>query len=320
LPHLRLSLQNQHDSTVGYGISAPALGYQNDDSGNCIMINLICALEALVGVLYSGFCGAVLFGKILRLQSEAQVIFSDPLVIRFGSVALQDSAHDMDDDTEETTENIPFPILEFRIVNRLFNEEGGEIMDASLSVVANINEEELSEREDNGNSSRDVYNKIHHFASALRTSAAIDEGRSNNLNVRQSQGLRSFFTRGNNTESADISAENASSRVSDKKGMVSFDEYVSAKEVHKHLFSRMSLEPSDHPFFKRVWLARHVLNEESPLLRYKVRRQIRRNDGKWPRNLNTAEAIRSAIQFNQILVSLTGLSNTSASDVYAQKI
>lgn len=44
-------------STVGYGSTYPALGYQNDSPTNCFFINFICSLESLVGVLYSGFCG-----------------------------------------------------------------------------------------------------------------------------------------------------------------------------------------------------------------------------------------------------------------------
>ena len=35
---------------------------------------------------------------------------------------------------------------------------------------------------------------------------------------------------------------------------------------------------------------------------------------------NNYESVRESIQFNQILVSLNGVSNVSASDVYAQKI
>jgi hypothetical protein len=33
------------------------------------------------------------------------------------------------DETKVSSENIPSPILEFRIANQLFNKEGGEIMD-----------------------------------------------------------------------------------------------------------------------------------------------------------------------------------------------
>ena len=82
----------------------------------------------------------------------------------------------------------------------------------------------------------------------------------------------------------------------------------------------MTIEAGEHPFFKRVWLGRHVLDDTSPILKPRVRRQIRRNNGYWPAKLNNYESVRESIQFNQILVSLNGVSNVSASDVYAQKI
>lgn len=90
--------------------------------------------------------------------------------------------------------------------------------------------------------------------------------------------------------------------------------------VTKHIFSKMSVEAGDHPFFKRVWLARHVLDEHSPIVKPRVRRLIRKNGGFWPTKLNKHEAVRNSLKFNQILVSLNGVSNVSASDVYAQKI
>lgn len=71
---------------------------------------------------------------------------------------------------------------------------------------------------------------------------------------------------------------------------------------------------------KRVWLARHVLDDSSPIVKPRVRRQIRRNRGYWPERLNSYACVRDSLQFNQILVSLNGVSNVSASDVYAQKI
>ena len=92
------------------------------------------------------------------------------------------------------------------------------------------------------------------------------------------------------------------------------------RRVNKQLFSKMFIEAGEHPFFKRVWLARHVLDGSSPLLKPAVRHHIRRGGGAWPSRLNSYAAIRSSLQFNQILVSLNGVSNISASEVYAQKI
>ena len=76
----------------------------------------------------------------------------------------------------------------------------------------------------------------------------------------------------------------------------------------------------NHHHQQQQRLARHVLDETSPILKPRVRRQIRKNNGSWPERLCTWNSIRDSLQFNQILVSLNGVSNVSASDVYAQKI
>ena len=110
----------------------PALGHENDNPTNCLFITFICSLESFFGVLYSGFCGAILFGKVLRIQSHAQVIFSDPIVIRYGTGVQQGVDNDGDvEDEANASKRIPCPVLEFRVINKLFGETGGEIMDAT---------------------------------------------------------------------------------------------------------------------------------------------------------------------------------------------
>lgn len=299
-------------STVGYGSTYPALGenskllfftshcihltvhlnvfsgYQQGHNSSCFFINFICSLEALVGVLYSGFCGAILFSKVLRIQSQAQVIFSDPIVVRFGSGVVGDiSNEDLDID------KIPCPVLEFRVVNRLFSEPGGEIMDATLNVVANIDAEDRQSK---------VGGTGYY---------ATDETDSESLTAvdTDTSGLTSLRTRSQRRGLASkLRSRNAS------------NDDPSNRHLRKHIFSKMSIEASDHPFFKRVWVVRHILDENSPILRPRVRRQVRRNDGYWPERLNNASDIRESLCFNQILVSLNGVSNVSASDVFSQKI
>merc|ERR1740139_1953427 len=123
-------------STVGYGNIYPSLGSQLSleiNAKTCSFLSFLCSVEAFVGVLYGGFVGAVMFGKILRVQSRAQVIFSDPIVIRYGS-GLPD-----DYDCEEGY--MPCPILEFRCINKLHDKVGGEVFDATLNCVAIVNPE-----------------------------------------------------------------------------------------------------------------------------------------------------------------------------------
>jgi hypothetical protein len=119
------------------------------------------AVEAFAGVLFAGVLGAILVGKVARIQSVAQVRFSDPICVRYGSGVLEcmddDEDNGLGDTTVEKGENnvspkeIPCPVLEFRIVNDLSEEKGGEIVNASVVVVATtlaeMDEAELSEKE-----------------------------------------------------------------------------------------------------------------------------------------------------------------------------
>lgn len=47
---------------------------------------------------------------------------------------------------------------------------------------------------------------------------------------------------------------------------------------------------------------------------------VKKNRGFWPKELNSAEGVRSAVLFDQIIVSLSGTSNADANSVYSQKI
>lgn len=292
-------------STVGYGSTYPALGHENSNQFNCLLITLICSLESFLGVLYSGFCGAILFGKVLRIQSHAQVLFSDPIVIRYGDGVKYIHREDSDDSEEEGLKRIPCPTLEFRVVNRLFGEVGGEIMDATLNVVANVDASDadpsLAQSFSSSGTGVEKASTMDSTSETHSESGGLSQSLDNRLSSRlfsSSGGLSSILHRSHHA----------------------VDEDPSARLVNKRIFSKMMIEASDHPFFKRVWLGRHILDDTSPILKPKVRRQIRRNQGYWPERLNSYEGVRSSLQFNQILVSLNGVSNVSASDVYAQKI
>jgi len=90
--------------------------------------------------------------------------------------------------------------------------------------------------------------------------------------------------------------------------------------ANRREFAKLFVESQDHPFFKRVWVAKHILDQDSPLLINHAKDLIRLNGGRWPAELNTASAVRSCVKFDQILVSLSGTSNADANTVYAQKI
>jgi hypothetical protein len=134
-------------STVGYGSIYPQL--PTDDGTMCLGINLFCTLEAFVGVLFAGFMAAIIFGKVARIQSFATVDFSDPIVVRFGTEVMDDDGDDVQSEpnAEKGVSNVkpcPFPILEFRCLNRMHSERGGEILDATVNVVAAVLASEAS--------------------------------------------------------------------------------------------------------------------------------------------------------------------------------
>jgi hypothetical protein len=98
------------------------------------------------------------------------------------------------------------------------------------------------------------------------------------------------------------------------------EEDSSSQIVPRMVFSPLTLDNTEHPLFKRLWTFRHVLDQDSPLLSAAARQKVLENNGAWPLEWNNQDAIRTAVRFNQIIVSFTGVSNISAASVYKQKV
>jgi len=136
-------------STVGYGQIYPKL------EAGCILANLFAAITSFFGVLYAGFVGAIVFGKVQTVYSRANVIFSDICVIRYGP-GIMDDTEDLNDEIEEeeeteeprpeirqsilkgaTKKTLPCPVLLFRIANKQSNyPRFGHIVNLTLDVVS----------------------------------------------------------------------------------------------------------------------------------------------------------------------------------------
>ena len=123
---------------------------------------MICATEGFVGVLFASLCSAIFVAKVSRLQNFAQVDFTDVVCIRYGS-GVQDETETHNTglrqrtNTEDVTANdddsetkLECPILEFRLVNRMHNVPGGEIVDSRVNVVASIDEANVSSQPSGG--------------------------------------------------------------------------------------------------------------------------------------------------------------------------
>ena len=132
--------------------------------------NFLTSVESLCGVLYAGFCSAILFGKVQHIYSRASVIFSQCCVMRYGAgcggnheedddenyVFNEDDIDDIDDIGPQDSRgqpmkernSVPHPFLLFRIVNKKANYILGNIcnVDIRASVVKEASEISFTSR------------------------------------------------------------------------------------------------------------------------------------------------------------------------------
>ena len=382
-------------STVGYGSYSPTTAQDSDNPAHCAFVTVICCVESFIGVLFGGFVGAIIYSKIDRVTSLAQVEFSHPMVIRYGSgvdntweieaEAKEDEANSHEEGSAEkisppptslqnnkkltkaeekackilqaafrgasvrrgdAIKKIPCPVLEFRIANRLHGVDGGEIMDAVIQVVASQDAaeadpilrnkmDEAKARWETAVAEQGLRNRAGLRVSTVVTknqdtgvsSDSIDKGAAKrrgslNRNVHFAATSVAYGVRSSVIQSKQLSREAAKTVMSTltKKDHQAVDEDPTSRLIPKRIFSKLLIEASEHPYLRRIWLARHVVDETSPLLTPRARRLLKRNGGWWPESLNTYEGVKESIHFNQILVSLVGVSNLSGSEVYAQKV
>jgi len=156
-------------STVGYGYANPTTpgdymkenfydgytggstdmtAFREDDY--CVLINLVCSMECLIGILFVGFWSAVMFARVHLYQMEAKVAFSSNIVMMHapGGVAATSKSMRflrMASGLEGKSDTVgkPCPVLVFRIVNQLHGHVEGEIMNAAINVVALINKDQV---------------------------------------------------------------------------------------------------------------------------------------------------------------------------------
>lgn len=308
---------------------------------------------------------AIIFGKIARVQSIASVGFCHPLVIRYGLGVVGTGDHseydDNDEDEEEDEKKVsgsgntntevqwPCPVIEFRIVNKMSEEIGGEIRNASINVAACFLER-MDESEDYLNlRSSMLGNKKKKKPGTPRTAGGVvkQTGKAilggsrgaaaagGNLIQKLHHGLTKPLhhhpAADNGEESKPFNAAQVEREVKEqiarelldstfqRSQMVTVDEGNHAL-APRRTYTKLDMATDSHPFFKRVWSIKHVLNERSPLLSSTARRMIKQNQGHFPASLNNHEAIRKHVHFEELVVTLSGTSNVSGNSVYGQKV
>ena len=276
------------------------------------------ALEGFFGVLIASLCSAIFFAKVSRIQSFAQVDFSEVVCIRYGyglndeaPISTEPAAATMlpvnSEDEESSVFNVemdtklPCPMLEFRLVNRMHNIPGGEIVDARINVVASI---------DSAN-----------FDSCAPMKGV---GRHSGTPIKRRPGKKRRAARRPDLPPI----YSLSERVASMRTMTlpQLDDNLCVNDethqptIPRTVLTKLDCESLDHPFFKRVFTIRHRLDEYSPLLKVGPKLMLQANDGYWPHELNDAKSVRESIHFDEIIIRLTGLSNADANTVFSHTV
>mmetsp|Transcript_21381 Transcript_21381/g.32589 ORF Transcript_21381/g.32589 Transcript_21381/m.32589 type:complete len:539 (-) Transcript_21381:467-2083(-) len=329
-------------STVGYGHIRPNTAVELSDSASsfsCVYTNIVVAFEAFIGILFAGFCGAILFTKTLKSQREAHVVFSDPVCIHFRH-------------SRNLTENEkPCPVMEFRIINKLSNKRGGEIVDAKvkcLMAIDSVKQSDAPQKMELHRSVLSVGTISKDFSCEVNEGGAQDN-QSRSSSISDLESMRSEIESNSTlrgSAGSDIYSRKKkqlsrlSSHLSWRKGKFKTMRFRSSPSLrrkqqifgeaaieggklleHKSSFSDIKMDFDEHPFFSRVWVVSHSLDMNSPLLRDSVKAKIRDNNGSWPYTLNSPHSIRSAIKnFDRLIFSIHGTSNSSASEVFSRKV
>ena len=270
----------------------------------CQSVNFIMVLEAMVGILYAGFASAVLFAKLWATQGMANVSFSEAMVIRYGlgveSNELYDEFHESDDDIfelgkDDSNPSIDishsscdnqYPILEFRIVNNV--DHGPPLLEAEVKCFVKVE------------SQQDQDNRLIFFE---KIGISNDEFGDNDVMTTKTK-IQTYLASQREMKEPIPQAKDVLRSLG---GNTSTDSILLGND---NKYRPLELQCSVVPIFKRVWILQHVLNEDSPLLRWKVKAAIKKEGG-WPKSYNTTQRIRRLIRkFDELHVIFQAVSHS----------
>lgn len=124
-------------TTVGYGQVAPS-------GEDCYPIRVCCSFFAFMGLLFNSLSAAIFFSKLERVLTKASVTFSSSVCLQFGTIdadrgARVDSYRKMGFGLGSLEgEAVPYPFLEFRIVNDHANHKSRAVRNASCAALVSL--------------------------------------------------------------------------------------------------------------------------------------------------------------------------------------
>lgn len=251
-------------------------------------------------------------------------------------VQIEDGNGNETDEGKDKSQNqkLPCPIMEFRLANRLNGTVGGEILDASVNIVASIDASQATRPESQMRRRRGKKGKRkmpRRQPTVIRQrGSSVQKIADDLLNTNDEEESKDTETEDDKSPfRSEFTIRRSNRHLNTKMAMPlqiigparqPFDEDPTGHLVPKRVFSKLEVESPDHPFFKRAWIVRHRLDQNSPLLTTEARQLMKNCNGGWPPQLNSAEGVRSAVKFDQVIVSMSGTSNADANSVYAQKV
>ena len=324
-------------TTVGYGMIYTAVGgdFQPNGPGgmldtephHCSWVVTLCTMEAFLGLLYAGMCAAILFGKVNRVQSHANLIFANSVCLQYEWVEEEDDSEEEEEEEEGFFSHIRLPTRETVAAKKKEKEamaaqkekdtivtkkEESSKLDIHNGIGEEEVDEELNEWKDDSNrrpslvdsfGGPDVENPFPTLAPPQ--DAFIDQF--NGCPVLKFQVVNELCNK-EGAEIVDAIMKVVGIKFKGSNGRVTRSEYV-----------RVNLVDFEHPFFSRVWHGVHVLDGSSPLLNDKAKQRIRENNGSWPSHWFRPDVIREKLEFHDLIVTVAGISNISALTVHAYK-
>ncbi|KAL7512346.1 hypothetical protein ACHAXN_009417, partial [Cyclotella atomus] len=294
-------------TTVGYGNSyTSTAGDLVAEDGTtkaheCSLVVLMCNAEAFIGLLYAGMCGAILFGKVNRVQSHAKLIFANAVCLQYEEIVDED-LDESGADASDRSGRLFHKKWSSDNLGRLTNGSQQDGMTVSVRtpqspVPPPFWSPENAESDEESPSLETPLSKTEQFVDQF-----------NGCPVLKFQVVNEMCNR-EGSEIVDAIMKVIGIKLKEgEDGQITHSQYV-----------RVNLVEFEHPFFSRVWHGVHILDANSPLLTDKAKRRIKENDGSWPSEWFEPQIIREQLQFNDLVVTVAGISNVSALTVHGYK-
>ena len=165
-------------TTVGYGQVAPS-------GEGCYPLRIGCSFFAFMGLLFNATSAAIFFSKLERVLTKASVTFSSSVCLQFdttcgrgarmGKSRMGVSLRSVQGESvayehfSRPGEAIPYPFLEFRIVNDHANHARG-VRNASCAALVSLSGEHAELISGEGQQSSEVYKEF------VTRSSSLDDG------------------------------------------------------------------------------------------------------------------------------------------------